>query len=535
MWAAFANGMSVLSGESQLKGSNPMEQAFNLATGGSKSDAQKTREGRFGSPKLPFTDISMTVQTPFGEVNAARFMPWYSLNDIGGDITKFLPISQSPVVIQDGKPALNGGGFADPLLGQLVQLAIDKDFSNKSIYDPQNTGQFSLAPLTDQQRMQNALRFILTQNAPLGKEADSLISASTNQPDAYGKTRNLPQAIARAMGVKVEQFGQKQVDNLKSTEAYFAEKDQLDKELAMMTPAAQAAYKRLTGYDKLRERVTNEFDPTTTRYKKAPVYNFSEDKWKDYAQNPEIYKLMMKKKQQASITPNQDGKTPPLQPEFDSRLSESFRNQLIQNKMVAPGDDAELDQRMYSSPEWDYYQKLKDEYKVQADAYYPKGDPNAQVVDELVKHQDAKFPDKPDVLKAYGEAYGLYTAGKSVKPEFTDAVKAAKQEYNVATFNWTNAERAARNLPAITWDMWNNPTYGYDSTPSSSYGYGSGGGNYINNLDPLYQIGSSAGGSLDTIKPKDMPNLVAILQKVMAASPSSRAKPTLGASSKGQG
>jgi hypothetical protein len=568
LWGTLVNGMSVASGESTAgeEGDSIQKKAFNLATGSHKSEAQKTREGRFGAPKLPFTDISMTMQTPWGELNAARFMPWYQLSGINDNgvegIAKYLPIAQSPVVIKDGKLEINGAGFADPLLGQVAQLGFDKDFRNRSIQDPQNTGQFDRDQLSAKDKLQNVIRWAGVNNAPLGKEIDQTVSAyagasnnrvedgksalpmgdwlfqKTEGKDLYGKERNIGQAIARDFGVKVEQYGEEQVKDANSMQAYQEEKKQIDEELKGMSKDAQAAYKRLTGYDKLRETVPNEFDPGKDRFVKAPVYDFGEDKWKEYAAHPELYKLMMEKKQREAAKP--DGA--PLQPEFDPRLSEAFRKQLVQNKMVAPGDDAELDQRMYSSPEWDYYQSLKDAYKEKAKGYYP--DNGDDFTDELVKHQDAKFPTKPDILKQYGAAYGLYTAGKANKPEFTDAVKAAKEAYNKQTFDWTNTERKARGLDAINWDMWNNPTFGYDSTPSTSgFGFGGGGGGTydplanVNTLGELTNFTNSVKG-YGQINPAEAPNLVQIFQKLRAGSSaprSSRQKPTMGASSRGQG
>lgn len=539
LWSTFVNGMSVASGESELQGDDVATQAFNLATGKSKSEDQKAREDRFGAPKLPFTDISTAVQTPWGEVNVARFMPWYQLSGINDEgvnaATKFLPISQSPVEIRDGKLAINPQAMQDPVLGQLVQLGVDEDFRGKSIRDPGNEdGKFRRDPLSAEDQWKNVARFLAVNNLPFGREVDQTASAATGNPDLYGKERNIWQAMARNLGFKVENYGKEQIEDSAAMTDWYEEKAQIEQELEGMSPDAQEAYRRLTGYDKLREMVPNEFEPGTDRYKKAPVYDFGEDKWKDYAAHPEIYQLMVDKKKREQA---EDGK--PIQPEFDERLSESFRKQLIQNKMVAPGDDAELDQRMYSSPEWDYYQTLKDQYGAEAAKYYPKSD--GEFVDELVKHQDAKFPEKPTVLKTYGALYGLYADGKTTeKPEFTDEIKAAKEQYNRATLDWTNNERKARGLPAITWEVWNNPTFGFDATASDdSYGYGGGGGGgstrpYDTNvLGDLTNFTATVKG-YDPIKPGEMPNIAQLFQRLQAGSKGNRKKPQLGAASRGQ-
>lgn len=546
LWGTLVNAMSVATGESEAgKAGDSIEtKAMNLVTGSNKSEEQKQRESRFGAPKLPFTDISTTVQTPWGEVNAARFMPWYQLSgindDAAGGVGKYLPISQSPVIWKDGKPEFNGAGFNDPLLGQFAQMAFDKDFRNRSIQDPKNTGQFELDPLSTGDKMKNLARWFGVNNAPLGKEIDQTVSAVMGVPDLYGKERSIPQALLRDVGLKVETYGDKQQRDAVSRQAWQDEIAQIDKDLEGMAPSAQEAYKRLTGYQKLRETKPNEFDPTKDRQVKAPMYNFSEDKWKDYATHPELYQLMVDHKVRDS-QPKPDGKPgTPLPPEFDPRISESFRKQLIQNKMVVPGDDAELDQRMYSSLEWDYYQTLKDAYKEKAKEYYPEnGD---DFTDELVVHQDAKFPTKPDILKQYGAQYGLFTDGKAEKPEFTDALKAAKEAYNKETLNWTNTERKARGVPAIDWEMWNNPTFGYDETPSGM-GFGEGGGGRGSaSYDPLAGVNTlgeltNYTGSVkryDPITTAAMPQLAQLFARLQAGGGGGgRKKPPIGASSSG--
>ena len=481
LWSTFVDAMSKFSGESEQD--------------------KQTREDRFGAPKIPFTDISMTVQTPMGEINVARFLPFYQLNEIQGPLARFLPIQADPT-----KPE----GWQDPLLGQFAQLAADKDFRGKSIKDPENTGQFS-EPLPQGQELANQARFLATQNLPLGREADSIISAVTGQPDIYGKERTPGQALLRAGGIKVEQFGPEQAAKQRSKNQYFDEKAKIDEQLSKMSPAEQEAYKRLTGYYKLREKVPNEFEAGAMRYKKTPVFAFPEDKWKDYTANPNIYSFMEQKK-------NEEAKRGvPLQPEFDKRLSLEFRKQLINNKSLAPGEDVEADERMYSNPEWDKYQQVKKEYTEKAKKYYPEKD--GEFVDELVKHKTAEFPQKPAAKVAYDTAYANYVAGKGAKPAFTDAVAQAKEEYTKAKLDWTNNERKARELPPINPDVWNNVTFGFESDEEKVYkqlkygkgygGYGKGGSRKVSMKAPeTYGTELRAGATIKkpTVKKIAMPS-----------------------------
>lgn len=492
LWSTFVDAMSKFSGESEQD--------------------KQTREDRFGAPKIPFTDISMTVQTPIGEINVARFLPFYQLNEIQGPLARFLPIQADPT-----KPE----GWQDPLLGQFAQLAADKDFRGKSIKDPENTGQFS-EPLSPEQERMNQARFLATQNLPLGREADSIISAATGQPDIYGKERSLGQAALRAGGIKVEQFGPEQAAKQRSKNQYFDEKAKIDEQLSKMTPAEQEAYKRLTGYYKLREKVPNEFEAGAMRYKKTPVFAFPEDKWKDYTANPNIYSFMEQKK-------NEEAKRGvPLQPEFDKRLSLEFRKQLINNKSLAPGEDVEADERMYSNPEWDKYQQIKKEYTEKAKKYYPEK--NGDFVDELVKHKTADFPEKPKAKVDYDTAYANFVAGKGPKPAFTDAVAAAKEQYTQAKLDWTNAERKARELPPINPDVWNNVTFGFESDEEKVYkqlkygkgygGYGKGGSRKVSMKAPeTYGTELRAGGKVQKQTVKKIGRTPVVTKKVTIAKP----------------
>ena len=501
MWATFVNEMSKLSGES--------------------AEDKKTREDRFGAPKIPFTDISMTVQTPWGEVNVARFMPFYQLNDLQNPVSRVLPIANNPL-----KPE----GWQDPLLGQVAQVVADKDFRGKSIRDPENVdfgngqSKFQFDPLSGEEKRNNLLRFLFTQNAPVGREIDALNSARQGKEDIYGKERSLPQAILRSLGVKVEQFDSEQAKKTRGRNEAFDRMEEVNKEVAGMTPSAQEAYRRLTGQYKLRDEKTNPFDPSQTINVKAPVYDFSEQKWGEYMQNPQLFDVMEKKAQEEAKANGS-----PLRPEFDPRLPKNFRLQLIQQKSIAPGDDIELQERMYSDPLWDTYQAIKDEYKAKAKQYYPES--NDDFTDELVKHQDAPFPKKPPLWQAYTDA-----KNRGEDPGWSDQLQAAREQYEMAKLNWTNNERAVRGLPSIPAEVWFNKTFGYTADKNGS-GYGRGGkGGYQNDWGKLGELmNTSIVKRLDAVNPKEAPALASFLKKVQAGSGGGRRKPTLGAASRGTG
>lgn len=558
----------------------------NISWDGVDPEERKQIQERFGAGQTPFASInkffgskgiptdkvlpsswSVNVGGLFGkdpetggkrvvDVDPRRLMGMYSINTGGESAADSLvdqALKASPVNIPasytEGKWAFQPQNLVGSrLFSPLYQAAIDTDFRGKSINNPDRGDEVvdpeTLRPLNETQPRDNLGRlaqFFMRSYVPQTGEVANIVDANAGRENFYGQDMNMAQAIARLFGLKGEQFTDKRLEKMRETGEYYNDLDLIKEQLKTMTPAEQESWKRLTGFYKLEEMVANDFDPGTERRKKAPIYDFGEDKWKDYAANPRLYELMIQNKLRAQERTKSDEHPDgqPIQPEFDQRLSEGFRKQLIQNKMVAPGDDAELDQRMYSSPEWDYYQALKDEYKEKSKAYYPEGDD--EFVDELVKHQDAKFPDKPEILKQYGAQYAAYANGKAAnKPEFTDQIKAAKEQFNLATFNWTNDERKARGLPPIVWEMWNNPTFGYDESPSGfgfGFGFGGGGGSSRSyQTDMLGRLFNYTGtvDRYDPIKPKELPNVAQLFARLRAGSGGGKRKPPIGAASRGQ-
>jgi len=198
-WKIFTDVMSRISGE---------------------TDEERTiREKRVGAAHVPFTNISMNVQTPWGEVNASRligFSTTFTPEDSSlPDVSKYAPI-QNPLDVRSYG--------SDPLIGPLISIATDKDFRGKSIADPnQNKYQGSL--LTDSERNKNRLGYLARSYAPPTiTDIYNIGSAFQGQPNVYGQVKTPTQAILRTYpGVKVEQFGSEQVKSYKEREKKYNE------------------------------------------------------------------------------------------------------------------------------------------------------------------------------------------------------------------------------------------------------------------------------------------------------------------------
>lgn len=114
---------------------------------------KETRENRFGSPRIPFTQTSLAVQTPFGEINAARLLGAYGTNlgenDMAGDLSDYSPI----------KNPLNARNYGtDPVVGPVISTAMDKHLIGKSIKDP-NQSKYTVFLLTPNEQRANQGKF----------------------------------------------------------------------------------------------------------------------------------------------------------------------------------------------------------------------------------------------------------------------------------------------------------------------------------------------------------------------------------------
>lgn len=196
---------------------------------GETKEDKKTREERFAAPMIPGLNIPLTWQTPWGEINVARYIsPFYANNDVT-DMGKMLPgIGTAVAVARDlAKPNADLAGTVarnvnDPLLSPFVQLAVNRDFRGKRISDP-NESKYKTSTLTSGEKLANQAKFLTrSYTPPLGNTAVDINSAAQGEPDFYGRTRTVPQAITRAMGVKVEQFGPEQAQAQREKDSEFA-------------------------------------------------------------------------------------------------------------------------------------------------------------------------------------------------------------------------------------------------------------------------------------------------------------------------
>lgn len=448
LWTVFKNGMSRLSGETP--------------------EEQQVREDRFGTPKIPFTDTSLAVQTPWGEVNLARFMPFYQLNDAQSSVSKFLPIQGNP---------LKSSGWNDPLLGQVAQLFTDKDFRGKSIQDPNNNiyyedGENSVKKFTElsgEDKVNNVLRFMFTQNAPLGKEADAIISAATDNPDIYGKDRSVTQAMLRAAGVKIEEFGPEQVEKQKNLDKFFDGNVKRVTEFIEKNPDLAESYYKFNNPTRNRDTDEKHSDLITP------------ERWKIIGTDNtgRLFKFL----QNEALEGEKEGGKP-VDPIF--KLDDDKARELIQLRSVPTGDDIEREEILRQTTDWykkfekderDYYAKNED-YWAKLGLPPSKQNPRVKQYGETYDKfypKDTKLQEQYYATKKQSEE-----AGKAFYKANADQLSADFDAYSKQKLKYINERRKIEGFEPLTEKVFENVTFGYeddeDKVAKELYFKGKGGG-----------------------------------------------------------
>jgi hypothetical protein len=489
-WATFTNAMSKASGETP--------------------EDRKTREDRFGAPKLPFSDVSLTVQTPWGEVNIARFLPFYELNDIGSPGTRFLPI-QTGLTTDDETKAIAGGlnpqAFQDPLLGQVVQAFGDKDFRGKSIRDPENIeyakGVKKRPELSQDERSANLRRFLFNQNVPYGRELDAIRSAKENKPDIYGKERSLPQALLRAGGVKVEQYGPEQAQKTRDINKFFEGNVERVKQFIKENPDLKDAY--YTFNNPTRDRKTDK--------KISPLV--SPERWRvvNADQSGRLFGFL---KSEAMAANKEDGR--PVDPVYNLPTREQERL-VLELRSRPSGDDIEAEEILRATQKWyTDFEKTEGAYYTDNAKYWEGkglgGDTQNARVKEYGELYNKMYPKQSDLVQQY---YKLKEKDPDKAKEFyktnADSLSSDFSEYRKQRLDYINAKRKIEGYPPISANAFNNVTFGYEDDERKvynqlKYGYGDsfgfGGGKKKGKKtagsEYKYAVSSTAGGQ--SAKPK---------------------------------
>ena len=200
---------------------------------GETDEDRKTRETRFAAPTIPGLNIPLTWQTPWGEINVARYIsPFYANNETTNIASNMIPFVPNIDTKKDvaSNIALN---LNDPLLAPLGQLAVNRDFRGKPISDP-NENKYQPSTLTPGEQLINKAKFLGRAYAPPPvNSAIDVASVASGGKDMYGRTQTVPQAVARLGGIKVTQFGSKEAEEYRQKDTEYEQyaNEAIDKQI----------------------------------------------------------------------------------------------------------------------------------------------------------------------------------------------------------------------------------------------------------------------------------------------------------------
>lgn len=220
-----------------------MGEMGSIASGETPED-KRTREGRFGTPVVPFTNIPLRFQTPIGEVNAARMFGMYETagadtNDknVVQRASKYLPID----IPTNADDAMKMTGN-DVMLGGIANQIFDRDFRGKSISDPEQS-KYQPSTLTSGEKLANRAGALYhNYQLPFFNDVENVGRAAIDKPNIYGSKQTVLQAASRLTGFKVEQYGSEQAKEQRIKDQQFAQykKDDIKKNINAILKDQQA-------------------------------------------------------------------------------------------------------------------------------------------------------------------------------------------------------------------------------------------------------------------------------------------------------
>lgn len=436
-------------------------QTLSAAAGESPED-KETREKRVGAPKIPFTNISTEFQTPWGAIDASRFLGVYSREDLDGnsitdELSRMLPFNifdPTKLGTKEGQTDAIQKAASDPLIGPLISMMFDVDWRGKSISDPEGVRNgeklFPEDELSSDEKWVNRAQYLARQYMPYpykegediyssitermrseqskrgGKNDPSKPGASIWEKEGYnsdGSKKNTIQSIARLLGLRVEQFGEDEAAAYRDRQKMFDFFDKTDSWKQSLDTETRRKFESRHKSTATRSGINEDFvdDPF---YKYRNASDLKDDK------------LFEAEKQYAKMQNEYDGK--PIDPLFN--LPKDKRLRVLWKNSLPPGAKDPDVTRMYDE---DWYQN----FRIQQDHYYnAKKEYNKKR--GFDPHKDANpYPEPSKKLQNlndfyYGLSRGDRTRWRNQHPDLYQQMKDqwAKQDA------WKDKERAAIGL-----------------------------------------------------------------------------------------
>lgn len=413
----------------------------------------------------------------------------------------------------------------------IAQQIANRDFMGRTVDDPNNKIYYENGDATvrkfsgdNPDSVLDRVQHLLMGYVPLANETQSVASGVMGKEDYYGKQRSIPDAIARVFGVKAESNDEEAREKRIDTKQYFEE------DLEAVNSFIRENPDLADSYFKYR-------NPTRDRENVKVSDLVSPERW-DIINTETSGRLFNFLKEQAIKQNQNDGK--PLDPIFT--LPADQAKYVTELRSRPTGDDEEAKDILRATSDWyknfeNNYFKYLDENSKYYDAL-PKSEGAAKDNPRVAAYGEASVPvEQPDIIAEYyrikaqdpEQAKAVYKANK-------DALSAAFDTYAAQKLERINKLRKIEGYEPISLETYKNDTFGFDAGSSSGYGSGGGrgGSKDVNTLGNLTNFSKTIDPLSVEAPVEEMPNSVALFQKLMATRSGGRSKPQLGASSKGQ-
>ena len=240
---------------------------FSKLSGESEQD-RITREQRYAAPYIPGLNIPLTWQTPWGEINVARYVsPTFANRDTSTLMGKMFPFTPEMSKYGEDNAAFIAQNISDPLVAPLIQgLVLNRDFRGKPIADVNET-KYKPSTLTPEEKLANTATFIARGYTPPPiNSAIDVVRAFQGKPNMYGAKQTPAQAMARLFGVKIQKFGPEEAQQQREKDLEFSAQhnefidkqiNSVYKQLLNKEITKEQADKRIANLEKQKEALSN--------------------------------------------------------------------------------------------------------------------------------------------------------------------------------------------------------------------------------------------------------------------------------------
>lgn len=455
---------------------------------------RNAREEAVGQTRIPLTslinkaltgrnkDVSLNIPVGDSSVNIARAVGMnFPITPDNKDATSATIDQLNPLSLPFRKNAQGDTVFAPeqavssltfrPIADELA----NRDFMGRQIDDPKNkviyekdgknVTSLNGKPSEEEQR-NNRLRHLAMSYLPFANEVDAIGSAATKGEDYYGKKRDLGQAVARALGFKVESNDKDARQKRIASQNYYEDNVNKVNDFLKQNPDLVDAYFKINNPTKDRETGRKVGDVITP------------EKW-DVVNSDTSGRLFNFMKEQAVRQFRADGK--PIDPIF--KLTPQQAKYVSELRSRPTGEDEEAKEILRATEPWyqQFEQAQNNFYKAQAE-YYKSKPSNDKTMNERVKaYQEASMPvEQPEAIKQYYQIKASDpAAAKTFYANNQEQLKSAFEKYNQDRLVRVNAMRRIEGYPPLSPEVYFNKSFGFDANYDQNQkrgGFSRGGG-----------------------------------------------------------